>query len=54
MTENENVMIREDPDKGVYLSGVHTQPFSTFNEGMFCFKKGDENRTTALTKMVSF
>jgi kinesin family member 5 len=52
--ENDTVLIREDPEKGVFLSGVTYQNFSSTKEGLDIFLKGDENRVTGLTKMVFF
>jgi kinesin family protein 5 len=50
--ENKNLAIREDPDSGVYISGVCSYKIDSPDDCFKFYKVGDENRVTALTKMV--
>jgi hypothetical protein len=49
--ENKNLQIREDPEQGIYINGICKVDVRSAEECMQYFQQGDENRTTALTKM---
>jgi hypothetical protein len=52
--ENKNLQIREDPDTGVYLAGVCNQKVTSATELLDFYAMGDQQRQTALTKLVRF
>jgi kinesin family member 5 len=47
------IRIREDPDEGVYLSGMTWVPVNSMKECMELMYQGDKNRNTAFTSMNS-
>jgi hypothetical protein len=50
--ENKTLQIREDPEHGIYIAGVHNEIVDSAEICMQLYNLGDENRVTALTKMV--
>ena len=47
------IRIREDPEEGVYLSGISWVPVNSTKECMELMYQGDRNRNTAFTSMNS-
>lgn len=50
--EIKSLQIREDPEGGVFVSGLSYREMENFEDCIKYYKEGDANRTTALTKMV--
>ena len=50
--ENKNLLIREDTESGVYISGICSKPIKEPTECFKIYREGELNRVTALTKMV--
>ena len=48
---NRPIRIREDPDEGVYLSGINWVGCSNVSQCMKLLAQGDRNRNTSFTKM---
>eukprot|EP00357_Protocruzia_adherens_P036313 CAMPEP_0115038492 /NCGR_PEP_ID=MMETSP0216-20121206/43441_1 /TAXON_ID=223996 /ORGANISM="Protocruzia adherens, Strain Boccale" /LENGTH=122 /DNA_ID=CAMNT_0002418903 /DNA_START=207 /DNA_END=571 /DNA_ORIENTATION=- len=49
--DNENIRIREDPNQGVFVSGVCWVQVTNEDECVELLKIGDKNRSTAFTKL---
>lgn len=47
------IRIREDPEEGLYLSGITWTPVSSVRDCMELMNQGDKNRNTAFTSMNS-
>ncbi|OMJ83828.1 hypothetical protein SteCoe_15188 [Stentor coeruleus] len=47
------IRIREDPEEGIYLSGITWTPVSSVRDCMELMYQGDRNRNTAFTSMNS-
>ena len=48
-----SIRIREDPEEGVYLSGMSWTPANSIKDCMELMNQGDRNRNTAFTNMNS-
>ncbi|EFC50379.1 kinesin [Naegleria gruberi] len=51
--DHKNLQIREDPELGIYVSGICFRDIKNYEECIKYYREGDVNRVTALTKMLN-